>query len=143
MVVASLLLGLALTPVLSGCSMVEGIIERQTGGDVDLGGQGLPDGFPSADVPLIDGEVIFGAGIDGADGQVWNVTVRVAYVTAFDTISAQLQDAGFTIMDAGVVAPTDESATAVFDSDRYGVLVVVTTDGGGGFAANYSVTAKS
>ncbi len=48
---ALLLIGL---PALTGCSMIEGIIEQQTGGDVDLGGNTVPADFP-AEVPLADG----------------------------------------------------------------------------------------
>lgn len=135
--------GLALAPSLAGCGAVEGIIESQTGGDVDLGGPGLPEGFPSAEVPLIEGDVLFGAGLGSGEGTVWNVTVAVADMAAFDRITLLLQDAGFTLGDSGVVAPTEESATGVFDSPKYGVLVVVTADGNGGFAANYSVTQKA
>jgi hypothetical protein len=54
---ATLLVAAPLT--LTGCSMVEGIIESQTGGDIDLGGTTVPDDFP-ADVPLADGEIVNG-----------------------------------------------------------------------------------
>jgi hypothetical protein len=141
----AIVLALTITPALSGCfgNPIEGIIEGATGGDVDLGGKGLPEGFPSSEVPLIGGEIIFGAGIGAAEGHVWNVTIKVAGVDAIEQIKSELVGAGFTDNEAGIGGSSADGATALFDNDKYGVLVVVSKDGDNGFVANYTVTEKS
>lgn len=125
-------------PALAGCSMLEGIIESQTGGEVDLGGAGLPDGFPSADVPLIDGDIIFGVGLGGEEGKVWNVTVKVSGLDAYDTIKGQFEAAGYSVQDNG--GEGTDAVGGAFTSDKYGVLVGVASDQDNGFVANYTVT---
>jgi hypothetical protein len=137
--ILALSLALTITPAIAGCSAIEGIIEQQTGGDVDLGGKSIPKDFPTADVPLTDGEVIYGAGIKGTDGQVWNVTIKVADGSSFDSISSQLTAAGFTAGE-GVGGATADGGTGTFQSDKYGVAVIVSKDGNNGFVANYTVT---
>ena len=139
----ALLIALAVTPALSGCfgNPIESIIEGATGGDVDLGGAGIPDGYPTAEVPLIDGEVIYGASVGNEEGKVWNVTIKVADLSAIDAITAELEGAGFATQD-GFGGATADGATGAFDNDKFGVLVVVTKDGDNGFVANYTVTTK-
>jgi hypothetical protein len=140
---AAILLALAITPALSGCfgNPIEQVIEGATGGEVDLGGNSVPEGFPS-EVPLVDGEVLFGAAVGNTDGRIWNVTVQVASAAALDEIVAQLEGAGFTNTD-GFGGSTAEGGTAALESEAYGVLVVVTPDGQNGFVANYTVTEKA
>jgi len=134
----ALLLVLGVAPAMSGCS-VQSLVENATGGTVDVGGKSVPKDFP-AEVPLIDGEVLYGASLGATDAQVWNVTIKVADVAAIDTITAQLNDAGFT----APVAPgtTENGAAGAFDGEKYGVLVAVTPDADNGFVANYTVTTK-
>jgi hypothetical protein len=137
----AIIVALAVTPALTGCfgNPIESIIEGATGGDVDLGGAGIPEGFPTAEVPLIEGEVVYGASIGNAEGKVWNVTVKVADPAAMDAIKTQLEGAGFTSQDLGTSA---DGATGAFDSATFGVLVVIAKDGDNGFVANYTVTSK-
>jgi hypothetical protein len=137
--IVALSLALAITPAISGCSAIEGIIEQQTGGDVDLGGKSIPKDFPTADVPLASGEVIYGAGIKSKDGQVWNVTIKVADANAFDSIKTQLEGAGFTAAD-GVGGSTANGGVGTFTSEKYSLAVVVSKDPTNGFIANYTVT---
>lgn len=139
----AIVLALAVTPALSGCfgNPIEQIVEGATGGEVDLGGNSVPEGFPS-EVPLADGEVLFGAAVGNDDGRIWNVTIKVAGADALDAIVAQLEGAGFTTTD-GFGGSTAEGGTAALESDAYGVLVVVTQDGENGFVANYTVTEKT
>ena len=136
----ALVLALAIAPSLSGCfgNPLEQIVEGATGGDVSLPGQSVPDDFPS-DVPLIDGEVVFGMGVGNDDGKAWNVTVKVGGLDAVDQIKSQLEGAGFTANDAGIGGTTDEGATLVYDNGTYNVLVVVSKDAENGFVANYTV----
>lgn len=136
----ALVTALALTPVLSGCAgnPIEGIIEGVTGGQVDLGGPGMPKDFPREQVPVVDGEVIHGGGIGNEDAKIWNLTVRVSGPEVMEQIKAQFEASGFEAYDAQVVNQGD-SATAGFRSQEYAVLVVVSRDDSG-FVANYTVT---
>ncbi len=137
----ALVLALAITPSLAGCfgNPIEQIVEGATGGDVSLPGKSVPDDFPKADVPLIDGEVVFGLGVGNDDGKAWNVTIKVSGLDAADQIKSQLEGAGFSANDAGIGGTTDEGATLVYDNGTYNVLVVVTKDADNGFVANYTV----
>jgi len=130
---AVLLVGL---PTLTGCSVVEGIIEQQTGGDVDLGGNTVPADFPS-EVPLADGDVVNGSKITGGDGEtVWNVLMNVSDPAAPDSIAAQLEGAGFTSAGTGEV--TDSGGTLTYTKDALVVNVLLgKTDSG--WTANYTV----
>ncbi len=75
-------LALVLTPALSGCfsNPVEGIIEGVTGGDVDLGGTSVPDGYPVTEVPQPAGKLRFMSSPFGSRGvgivkPSWSTTV--------------------------------------------------------------------
>ena len=130
---AVLLVGL---PTLTGCSVVEGIIEQQTGGDVDLGGNTVPEDFPS-EVPLADGDVVNGSKITGGDGEtVWNVLMNVSDPAAPESIAAQLEGAGFTSAGTGEVS--DSGGTLTYTKDDLVVNVLLgKTDSG--WTANYTV----
>ena len=134
----AIIIAFAIAPVLVGCSLnpVESIIEQATGGDVDLGGASLPKDFPS-DIPLVDGEIQFGAGFKTGDEQVWNVTIKANDPAIFDAVAAQLTDAGFTRNAIGG-GTTDTGSLGTFTNDRYTIAVVVTTEGG--VTVNYTVT---
>lgn len=127
-----LLLGL---PALTGCAAVEGIIEQQTGGDVDLGGDTVPEDFP-ADVPLAEGEVVNGSAITAAEGKVWNVLINASDPAAPDSIAAQLEEAGFTSVGTGEVGDTGGTLTYTKDKLAVNVLLAKTDSG---WTANYTV----
>jgi len=139
----AILIALAMTPALSGCfgNPVESIIEGATGSDVDLGGTSLPEGYPEAEVPVIDGEILFGGGIGSGADKIYNVTVRVPDGAAIDQIKEQLEGAGF-VAQAGL-GETANGGTYIASTDAWGVLVVVSEDGSNGWVANYTVTAAS
>lgn len=130
-----------ITPMLSGCfaNPLEAVIEGATGGEVDLGGTTVPDGFPS-EVPLYDGDITNGASLGSGADVVYNVTMKVPDASALDEAKAQLEDAGFTIQMQG--AATADGGTVIAEGDNYGVLLVVAKDGEG-FIANYTVTPKT
>lgn len=140
-IVAPLVIALALvvTPTLTACgNPIESLIEGATGGNVDLGGTTLPSDYPTAEVPLIDGEIINAGAIGNDQGKIFNVTIRVADVSAFDTIKGQLEAAGF-------VSPAESTASAeggtyLGSTDAWGVVVIVSQDGSNGWVANYTVT---
>lgn len=140
----AIVLALAITPALSGCfgNPIEQIVEGATGGDVSLPGAGVPEDFPN-DVPLIDGEVIFGIGIGDDKARGWNVTVKVSGVDAADTIKQQLEGAGFTASDASLGGVTEDGATLIYENGTYTVLVVVSKDSDNGFVASYTVAQQA
>ncbi|MCU1570862.1 MAG: hypothetical protein JWR33_1603 [Naasia sp.] len=134
----ALLVALALAPSLAACggNPIESLIEKATGGNVDLGGGSVPKGFPS-EVPLYDGEVVYGIAVGDAAGKAFNVTVRVPDAQAGEDIRSQLEDAGFELLGG---SDATAAGGAAFASDSYGVVVVLTEDGSHGWVANYTVT---
>lgn len=139
-VVVALVMALAVTPVLSGCfgNPIESMIEGATGGEVDLGGASVPEGFP-AEVPLIDGEIVNGMSLGAEGATIYNVVVKVDGLEAAETIKGQLEAAGFTSAE-GLGATGEAGATLMYANANWGVLVVVAGDASAGFAATYTVT---
>lgn len=134
---AALVLALSLTPALTACGPLQGLVENATGGQVNLGGPSVPSDFPS-DIPLAAGEIINGASIGDDEGKVWNIAVKVADASAIDGITAQLTGAGFE--KVGETQKIDAGSSTIFSKDPYGVIVLVAKDDKGGFVANYTVT---
>lgn len=127
-------------PALAGCS-VQGIINSATGGKVNLGGKSVPSDFPH-EVPLVKGTVVYGGSIKGdKNGQAWNVTIDVSGSNPMDGITSQMTGAGFT-STGGIGGTTADGGTAVFDSTKYGVIVVVGKNDNK-YTANYTVTTKN
>jgi hypothetical protein len=137
----AIVIALAITPALSGCfgNPIESIIEGATGGDVDLGGTTLPDGFPASEVPVIPGEIVFGGSLGNDEGKVYNVTIKVADGLAIEQIKSQLEAAGFE-SQGEFGGATADGGTFIGTTDKWGVLVVVAKDGDNGFIANYTVS---
>ena len=138
----ALVLALAITPALAGCfgNPIEQIVENATDGQVDVGGEGLPDGFPEAEVPIVDGEILFPMGFGDEGAKVWNVAVKVDGLEVADEIRAQLEGAGFTENEAGIGGATEDGATLLYANAKYTVLVMVSKDTENGFLANYTVS---
>lgn len=135
-VAIAIVLALAVTPALSSCSLVKGVIQQQSG--IGIPGKSIPSDFPKSDVPLIDGEVVLGASIGTGDKEIWNVTIKVADLSAFDTIDAALKGAGYTSVDAVTVKSSD-GATGSWTKGQRTVLVVIAKDSDKGYVANYTV----
>ncbi len=135
----AIVIALAMAPALTGCfgNPIESIIEGATGGNVDLGGTSLPEGFPS-EVPVVDGDIQFGGSLAEGDSKVYNVTVKVTGSSPVETIKSALEGAGFTATSE-MGGTTDEGGTLIYTSDAWGVLVVVAKDGSD-FIVNYTVT---
>ena len=139
----ALAIALAVTPAIAGCSVVKGVIEQGTGGKVDLGGKSIPASFPTADVPLISGEVVYGAGVTADSGDVWNITINSTDANAFQTITGQLTGAGFT-SQTGTAGSGDSGSTGAFTGGKYSVVVVVSKGGDANtYVVNYTVTATT
>ncbi|BDZ44604.1 hypothetical protein [Naasia aerilata] len=110
--VLAVLIGVALAPGLAGCSgnPIENLIHNATGGGVELGGSKVPDGFPT-EVPLYDGEVLYGIAVGGDEGgKTYNVTIRVPE-GAGEQIQTDLTDAGFTLVGGSDPAGEGEPPT--------------------------------
>jgi len=121
---------------LSGCSMIEGLIEQQTGSDVDLGGNTVPADFPTV-VPLAQGEVVNGSKVTASGGEtVWNVLMNVSDPAAPDSIAAQLEGAGFTSTTTGQV--TESGGTLTYAKDNL-IVNVLLAKVDTGWTANYTV----
>lgn len=125
--------------LLSGCSIARNLTEQASGGKVDIGGKSVPASFPKQDVPLAQGEVVYGASIADDSGRVWNVTIKVSGTDAMAGIATQLTGVGFT--QAAQLGQDATGATAVFTKDPYSVNVVIAKpDDTTGWVANYTVT---
>jgi hypothetical protein len=135
---ASVFLAVALAATLGGCSLIEGVIEQQTGQEVELGGTEVPEDFPE-EVPLLEGEVILGSVIGSDTQRVWNVIIKVGD-GALEQITTQFSDAGFTATPA---TESEQGSAVTFSKDDLGVLVLVGADQENGTIANYTVTRTS
>ena len=124
----ALVLALAAAPALSGCSSiggaVNGAVQEASGGKVSLGGA-LPKGWPE-EVPVIDGEILLGAG-NSANGQTgWVVTIKSTSADPVTEAKTQLEAAGFVADAAG---STGGNGAAALKNDHYTVLVAGNADG--------------
>jgi hypothetical protein len=128
----ALLAVLAAGPALAGCSdaqvqgAVNGAVQGATDGDVSLGGA-LPDGWP-AEIPVIDGEIKFGAGNTTNGDQGWVVTVASSAADPLADAKQKLVDAGFE-PDTGNSANVGDVGVAALKSATYTVTIAGTPDG--------------
>lgn len=91
---------------------------------MSLGGA-LPTGWPE-EVPVIDGEILLGAG-NSADGQTgWVVTIKSTSADPISDAKAQLEAAGF-VADAS--GSNGSGGAAAMKNDNYTVLVAGNADG--------------
>ncbi len=138
-------IALVIAPSLAGCfggNPIQQLVQGATGGNVNLGGKSVPDGYPKTEVPLIQGDIISGISLGNkTDGLIFNVVVKVSSLDAANSIKGQLEGAGLTGQLNG--ATSTEGTTLVYTSDKWGVLVLVIADKDNGFVANYTVTAVS
>ena len=135
----AIIAALVIAPTLSGCGLISGLVSKASDGQVQLGGNKVPADFPS-DIPLIKGDVIYGLSVNGDDGNKgWNVTIKVDSADAFDEISTELTDAGFTASGDQSGDADDSTSGGVFGNDEWAIVVAVTGDKSAGFVANYTV----
>lgn len=145
MIATAVSVALAVPLLLSGCSLIH--LPGSGGGGVSIPGVGsvgsgkLPSDFPS-DVPVIKGDIVSGLSVGSGKDKVWNVTVKVSGVNAFDDIKKAFGDAGFT--DGGLSGTTSDSATGTFTKGDFSALVVVSkADEKTGWVANYTVSSTT
>ncbi len=144
--VAALALGVSLT--LSGCfanpleqltdGLIEGgveqIIEDQTGVDVDVDGSGasLPDSWP-ADVPTLQGEVVFSAAAEG----VFTAAITVGSIGEAQQAFTDLTDAGYT--QASEIQLGEGSEARVFENGTWNVALIIAENEDGTAQVQYTV----
>jgi hypothetical protein len=128
------------SPLVAGCSLINNVVDSATGGTIPEGldtGTTVPSDFPS-EVPLIEGDVVFGLSLPGDNGEkAWNVTINVSGAEAFETIKTELTDAGFEYQG---VSDGESGTSGVFRKDDLTVLVGVAAGDGDQWVANYTVT---
>lgn len=108
----------------------EEAIEGATGGDVSLGGGELPAGFPD-EVPLVPGEISFGAGTGGAEG--WIVTIApgspgdvLAEARAALEAGGFAPEQAFEGVDLGAQIFSNGTYLVLLSGDDQGVMYTVT-----------------
>lgn len=127
----------ALAFALAGCSLIEGVIEQQTGGEIELGGPSVPADFP-ADVPLVEGQVVNGSSGTGPGGeQVWNILINATAADAPAQAASLLEGAGFTA-PTGAETPTEGTANLTYVRTDL-IVNVVLAKVGDAWTANYTV----
>jgi hypothetical protein len=108
-------------------------------GSITAGTGELPEGFPD-EVPLVDGEVVFGQRSDSPEGTGWTVHLQVG--TTPDDVTAELtralEEAGFEVQ----ATPAAGGSTLLADSQAWSVLVVV-APGDDGTNVLYTVSATA
>lgn len=94
-------------------------------GSLVTGSGALPEGFPADDVPIVEGEIISGASINGQDSQGFSVLVNVD--GDLETVVAQatglLEGAGF---DEQSQTSAEGFALRSYTSDTYALTVSAT-----------------
>lgn len=119
-------------PLLAGCSAdavggaVNGAVQGATGGDVSLAGQ-LPSGWP-AEVPVVDGKLLFGATKTEDGKRTWVVTVKSDAADPLAEVKTTLTGAGF-VLDESPSASVGTAGVVAMKNANFTVVVVGNTDG--------------
>ncbi len=122
----------AVAPALAGCSdtqvqdAVNGAVQGATDGDVSLGGA-LPDGWPT-EIPVIDGQIKFGAGNTTNGDQGWVVTIASGAADPLADAEQKLVDAGY-VPDTSSSANVGDVGVVALVNDTYVVTIAGTPDG--------------
>ncbi|WP_353810364.1 hypothetical protein [Agromyces sp. SYSU T00194] len=103
---------------------VEEAIEGATGGAVGVGE--MPAGWP-AEVPVVEGEVLFGASGTVQDDSGWAVTIRPESSDPLEQARQQLAAAGF--QEDTALAETGGSGVVAFSNPRFDVFVTAASEG--------------
>ena len=128
----AILIALGTAPLLSGCvgnpveGLVNGAVKEATGGSVSLGGE-LPEGWP-AEVPVVDGEILFGGGGSAEGEQGWVVTIKSASADPLADARKQLEEGGFS-SDAEATASGGDAGAVAMKNANFTVLVAGNADG--------------
>jgi hypothetical protein len=101
----------------------------EVAGDVDVEQGGLPEGFPSGDVPLPDAEISTGAAVGTGAERNWTIVYPVDDVASrAERYRARLERAGFTV-DESFSTHDASGALASFTAANADYLVTVFAGG--------------
>ena len=93
----------------------------------------LPSNFPTADVPIIDGQIVYSADL----GSGWLVWVHASdFSSAYTTARDALTSAGYTGEDAAV---TSQGSVGQYSNTKYQVTLTAGHDADYGDAVSYTV----
>jgi hypothetical protein len=131
---------LVMTPLLSGCGGIEGIIEQATGGAVQPSVGELPNEWPT-EVPIVEGEIVAGnkaTDPENEESTLWTVIVgrNDDVESTKAAVTSSLEGAGFEGVDTEG-APVD---ALPFQNANYIVLVFVAVGENDTVTATYNVT---
>ncbi len=117
---------------------VEQIIQDQTGVDVDFNGTGasLPSSWP-ADVPTVNGNIVFSAAADNN----FTAAITVPNLAAAQQAFSDLANAGFT--QTSEVQLGEGAATRSFENGSWLVNVIIAENEDGTGQVQYSITPAS
>jgi hypothetical protein len=105
---------------------VENAVKDGTGVDVSVGGETLPQDFPT-EVATISGQITTSASLGVGAERVWTVSIVVADLAAgFDDARSKLLAAGLT---SSFDAAADGAYTGIFSNAVYTVMVTAVNDG--------------
>ena len=134
MTAAAIVVMLGVAPTLAACSgnpvedMVNGGLKQGLGTDapnIDMNSDGgLPDGYPSTDVPIIEGEISSGFSAT-QDGQTI-YTVQIKAVGGLQSAKEKLIAAGFGV---GSDVSQDGTGLVTLDKDPYSVSLTGSDEG--------------
>jgi hypothetical protein len=139
-VTAAIVAALLMTPLLSACGGIEGMIGEVTGGAIQPSVGELPNAWPEA-VPVIDGEIVGGnkaTDPENEESTLWTAIIGSGQdeATTRSTVATSLEAAGFT----GINAEGTPIEALAYKNDTYTVLVFVATAEDDTVTATYNVT---
>lgn len=131
---------LVMTPLLSGCGGIQGIIEQASGGAIQPSVGELPNEWP-AEVPVVEGEII--GGNKATDPENADSTLWTAIIGRNDDVESTKAEVSSSLTGAGFEAVATEGAPVdalPFQNANYIVLVFVATGENDTVTATYNVT---
>lgn len=131
---------LAMTPLLSGCGGIEGIIGQATGGAIQPSVGELPKDWP-AEVPVVEGEII--GGNKATDPENASSTLWTAIIGRNDDVEGTKAAVAESLEGAGFEGIATEGApidALPYKNATYTVLVVVAPGENDTVTATYNVT---
>ena len=131
---------LVMTPMLSGCGGLEGIIEQATDGAIQPSVGELPNEWPT-EVPVVEGEII--GGNKASDPENPDSTLWTAIIGRNDDVAATKTAVGDSLASAGFT-PVDTAGAEIdalpFQNGTYTVIVFVAEGDNETVTATYNVT---
>lgn len=131
---------IVITPLLSGCGGIQGIIDQATGGAIQPSVGELPNEWPD-EVPVVDGEII--GGNKATDPEDESSTLWTAIIGRNDDVESTKTAVAESLEAAGFEGVNTDGApidALPYKNDTYTVLVFVATGENDTVTATYNVT---